>query len=321
MIALSSTLRSKVLLLLIALMLSIGVIRAQTPNAKPPTSQERIDHYLESIRVAEQNHLPQAEQGILWEQLALQYHVASDFHRSEDAYLRSLHLLKGAPSSRADYASALDNLASLYVIYGRLADAESARKQAIKVRQKMGSEADLGESVVHLADIAIMRRQFKQAERITEHGLQLLESSSSPPREGILSAFITLTYARCYRGHCAEGLINAKQAVAFANTHFPSDSTAEGFALETLGFAEWKNGAPQDGEKTMLHSIQLLREGLAPADPRLAGALLQYQAYLVEAHRSAEAQEIREQVTRMNSQAGVSCQGCVSVYSLSNSLR
>jgi tetratricopeptide (TPR) repeat protein len=321
MIALSSTRRSKVLLLLIVLMLSIGVIRAQTSNANTLASQERIDHYLELIRVAEQNALPQAEQGILWEQLALQYHVASDFHKAEDAYLRSLHLLKGAPASRADYASALDNLASLYLIYGRFADAESVRKQAIKVRQKMGSEADLGESLVHLADVAVMRRQFKQAERITVHGLQLLESSSSPPREGILSAFITLTYARCYRGRCAEGLVTAKQAVAFAHTQFPSDPTAEGFALETLGFAEWKNGAPQDGEKTMLHSIQLLREGLAPADPRLAGALLQYQSYLAEAHRSAEAQEISDQVARMNHQAGLSCQGCVSIYSLSNSLR
>lgn len=321
MIALSFSLRSKLFLLLIALMVSVGVVRAQTPDAHKPSSQERIAHDLESIRVAEQNHLPQAEQGILWEQLALEYQISTEFQKAEDAYLRALHLLKAAPSSRADYASALDNLASLYLIYSRTDDAESARKQAIKVRQKMGTPADNGESFVHLADVAIVRHQSKKAERLALHGLQLLESSSNPPREGILSAFITLTYARCFRGHCAEGLNNAKQALAFANTHFQADSTAHGFVLETLGFAEWKNGAPQDGERNMLRSIQLLRTGLAPADPRLAGALLQYQGYLVEAHRPAEAQEIREQVTRMTSQAGVYCQGCVSVYTLSNSLR
>ena len=116
MIASSSTLRSRVLLLLITLILSMGVLRAQTPNANTLTSQERIAHSLESIRAAEQNDLPKAEQGILWEQLALQYHVATDFQKAEDAYLRSLHLLKRAPASRADYASALDNLASLYLI-------------------------------------------------------------------------------------------------------------------------------------------------------------------------------------------------------------
>jgi hypothetical protein len=322
MIAFSSCLRSKVhVLLLIALIGSVGVVRAQKPDAHITTSQERIAHDLQLIRIGEQQHLPPAQQGILWEQLALEYHISTDFQKAEDAYLRALRLLKTAPSSREDYASALDSLSSLYLIYGRSDDAESARKQAIKVRQRMGNDADNGESLVHLADVAIVRHQFKKAERLALHGLRLLESSPNPQREGILSAFITLTYARCFRGHCQEGLINAKQALAFANTNFQSESTAHGFALETLGFAEWKSGSPQDGERAMLQSIQLLRRGLAPTDPRLAGALLQYKSYLEEAHRSAEAQEIREQVSRMTSQAGAACQACVSVYSLSNTLR
>jgi tetratricopeptide (TPR) repeat protein len=323
MIASFSTLRSKVhLFLLIALIVSVGVVYAQTPDARIPASQERIAHDLELIRIAEQEHLPQAQQGTLWEQLALEYHAATEFLKAEDAYLRALHLLKTTPSARADYASTLDNLSSLYLIYGRLDDAESARKQAIKVRQKLGTPAENGESEVHLADLAVVRHQFKKAERLSLQGLKMLESSLNPPRTGILSAFITLTYARCSRGHCGEGLMNAKQAVAFANKNFESESAAHGFALQTLGFAEWKSGAAQDGERTMLQAIQLLRTRLAPADPRLAGAMLQYQAYLVEAHRPAEAQEIREQVTRMTSHAGVYCQGCaVSVYSLSNTLR
>jgi hypothetical protein len=72
----------------------------------------------------------------------------------------------------------------------------------------------------------------------------------------------------------------------------------------------------------MLQAIQMLRTKLVPADPRLAGAMLQYRAYLLEANRQAEAQEINEEVTRMTRQAGVYCQGCaISVNSLSNTLR
>jgi tetratricopeptide (TPR) repeat protein len=323
MVALFSSLRSKLHpLLWIALIGSVGIVWAQTPDAHIATSQERITHDQDLIRIGEKQHLPPEQQGVLWEQLALEYHVATEFQKAEDAYLRALHLLKDAPSARADYAFTLDNLSSLYLIYGRLDDGESARKQAIKVRGKLGTPAENGESEVHLADLAIVRHQYKKAERLALRGLQMMESSSNPPKTGILSAFITLTYSRCSRGHCEEGLKNAKQAVAFANTHFESQSAAQGFALETLGFAEWKSGSPQDGETTMLRSIQLLRTRLAPADPRLAGALLQYQSYLVEAHRPAEAQEIRDQITRMNRQAGVYCQGCaVSVYSLSSTLR
>jgi tetratricopeptide (TPR) repeat protein len=231
-------------------------------------------------------------------------------------------LLEETPSARAEHASTLDDLSALYLIYGRLDDAESTRKEALKVRRKLANTVDDAMSEVHLAGIEIGRHQFKKAEKLAQHGLQVMESSSDPPRVGVLSAFITLTYARCSRGHCEEGLKNAKQAVAFASKTFDSDSAANGFALETLGFAEWKSGSPQDGERTMRQSIQLLRTRLAPADPRLTGALLQYQSYLVEVHRPAEAQEIHEQVTRMTRQAGVPCQGCtVSVYSLSNALR
>jgi tetratricopeptide (TPR) repeat protein len=323
MIALSSYLRLNLsLLLLITLILSVGVVWAQTSNAPIVSLQLRIAQDLELIRIAEQKHLPEAQQGALWEQLGLEYHAATEFSKAEEAYNRALRLLKTAPSARAEYASTLDDLASLYLIYGRSEDAERARKQALRMLRKLGDSTESAVSEVHLADIALARHQFKKAERLALRGLEEMNSSLNPPRAGMLSAYITLTYARCLRGHSAEGLMNAEQAVAFANKNFESESAASGFALETLGFAEWKSGATQDGEKAMLQAIQILRTKLPPADPRLAGAMLQYRAYLIEANRQAEAQEIRKQVTSMAGQTGVFCQGCtVSVYSLSNTLR
>jgi len=329
MIALSSYptyrpyIRLKVSLLLLTLLrLSVCVVGAQTSNPQIASSQARIAQDLGLIRIAEQEHLPQARQAALWAQLALEYQHATEFLNAEDAYNRSLHLLKTAPSARAEYAATLDNLASLYLIYGRVDDAESARKQALKARQKLGNLSDIAVSYVHLADIALARHQFKKAERLALRGIEEMESSVNPPSGEMLFGLIAITYARCSRGHCSVGLVSAEQAVALANRNFGSESAAVGFALDTLGFAEWKNGATQDGEKAMLHGIQILRTKLAPADPRLAGAMLQYSAYLIAANRKVEAQEIHEQVTRMTSQAGIFCPGCtVSVYSLSKTLR
>jgi tetratricopeptide (TPR) repeat protein len=323
MIVLSSYLRSKVyLLLLIAFLLNVDLVRAQTSDAQTAWPQARIAQDLELIRTADQNHLSEAQRAVLWKNLALHYHAASEFPKAEDAYNRALHLLKTAPSAQVEYASTLDDLASLYLTYDRLEDAESAMKQALKVRQKLGSPTELAVSKVHLADIALVRHQFKKAEGLAQRALEGMESSPNPPQTGMLSALITLTYARCSRGHCDEGLMNAKQAVDFARQNSESESVADGFALETLGFAEWKSGARQDGEKAMVQALQILRKNLTPADPRLAGAMLQYRSYLVEEHRQAEAQEINEQVTRMTRQAGVYCQGCaISVNSLSKTLR
>jgi tetratricopeptide (TPR) repeat protein len=307
------------LLLLTALSLRICVVWGQTSSPQIASSQARIAQDLELIRTAEQQHLPDTQRAALWTQLALEYQDAADFLKAEDAYNKSLRLLKTAPS---EYASILDNLASLYLSYDRLEDAESARKQALTVREKLGNLSDIAVSQVHLADIALVRRQFKKAERLALQGIQGLEVSLNPPKVVLLSGFMTLAYARCSRGHCGEGLRNAEQAVAFTNRNFEPESAATGFALETLGFAEWKSGAKQDGEKAMLQGIQILRTKLAAADPRLAGVMLQYRAYLIEANRLAEAQEIQKQVARMVSQAGIYCSGCaVSVYSLSNGSR
>jgi tetratricopeptide (TPR) repeat protein len=206
--AIFSSLRSKLcLLLLIALVLRVDVVRAQAPEAESSSSQARIAQDLQSIRTAEQQHLPPFQQAALWVQLALEYHLSTEFPKAEDAYLRALHLLGNAPSARADFASTLDNLSALYLIYGRLDDAERVRKQAIKVCQKLGNPAECGASEVHMADIALLRRDYKKAERIALHGLQMMESSSSPPRTGILSAFMTLAFARCSRGICEVVLV------------------------------------------------------------------------------------------------------------------
>ena len=310
------------LILLTALSLSVCVAWAQTSEPQSASSQARIAQDMELIHIAEQEHRPDAERGALWAQLASEYQYAAEFLKAEDAYNKSLHLLKTVPAARAEYAATLESLATLYLLYGRVDEAESIRKQALAVREKLGNPSDIGLSQIHLANVAIARRQFKKAERLALRGMEEMESSSNPPRAGMLSGLITVTYARCWRGHCGEGLMSAQQAVAFANSHFEPESAAVGFALETLGFAEWKNGAVQDGEKAMLHGIQILRTKLVPADPRLAGALLQYQDYLIATSRRVEAQEIHEEVERMTSQTGTFCSACtVSVYSLSKTLR
>jgi hypothetical protein len=312
----------KVNLLLLALLsMSGGIVRGQT-NPQIASRHSLIDQTQQSIRDAEQQHLTSVQQGILWGQLALEYQSIASFSKAEDAYHTSLRLLKTTPSARADYASALDDLSTLYMSFGRVDDSESAARQALAERQKVGRLSDIGLSQVHLAGIALVRRQFRKAEQLSQRGIQGLQSSSDPPRTGLLSGFMTLVYARCSRGHCQEAVTIAEQAVVFAENAFEPDSPATGFALETLGFAQWKSGSPQEGEKAMLQGIQILRAKLAADDPRLAGAMLQYRTYLIEAKRSAEAQDIQQQVKNMTREAGIYCSGCaISVHSLSNSVR
>src|SRR5882724_10453000 len=239
--------------LLIALSLSVGVVRAQTPEPQSASAQVRIARDMDLIQTAEQQHRPEAERGALWAKLASEYQYAAEFLKAEDAYNKSLHLLKAAPTAKAEYAATLESLSTLYLLYSRVDEAESVRKQALAVREKLGNSFEIGRSQILLANVAIARRQFKKAERLSLRGMEEMESSSNPPRAGILSGLITVTYAHCLRGHCDQGLTSAQQGLAFVNSNFVPESVAVGFALETLGFAEWKTGAGQEGEKAMLH--------------------------------------------------------------------
>jgi tetratricopeptide (TPR) repeat protein len=308
--------------LLLITALSLGSAVWGQTNPQIASRQARIDQIQQSIRNGEQHQLSPAQQGVMWVRLALEYQSIASFSKAEEAYNTSLRLLKTTPSARADYAAALDDLSTLYMSYGRMDDAESAIKQALAERKKLGKLSDIGLSQIHLADIALVRRQFKKAEQLAQRGIQGMQTASNPAPAGLLSGFMSLTYARCSMGRCQEGITSAKQAVAFAAKAFEPESPATGFALETLGFAQWKSGAPQDGEKSMLQGMQILRAKLAPDDPRLAGSMLQYRTYLLEANRQTEAQDIQQQVRSMTRQAGIACSGCaISVNSLSNGLR
>jgi len=310
------------LFLLIALCASIGPAWAQTPEPQVASSQMRIAQVLETIHIAEQQNRPAAELGAMWSQLGAEYHYAAEFLKAEDAYNHSLHLLKAVPEAREVYATTLEDLAALYLNFDRVDEAESVRKQALAIRKKLGNPQQVGISYAHLADVALARHQYKKAERLDLQAIAQMQSSTNPPRVGMLSALIAITYARCSQGNCNEGLSSAQQGVDFAYKRFDRDSAAVGFALETLGYAQWQTGNAQEGEKTMLQGIGILRITLVPADPRLNGALLQYEKYLTATNRRVEAQEVHSEVERTTKQAGLACSACtVSVYSLSKTLR
>ena len=181
------------LLLLSALSMGIFAVRAQSSTPLIAALQAHIAQDLELIRAGQQ--LPAVQRGALWARLAADYHKAGEFVKAEDAYNRSLHLLKNEPSARTQYASTLDDLASLLSesTYGRLDDAENVRKQALAVRKKLGDASDIGLSEVHLADIALARHQPQESrasgpERSSRPGVFF----QALPQAGMLSGFDTL---------------------------------------------------------------------------------------------------------------------------------
>jgi hypothetical protein len=70
----------------------------------------------------------------------------------------------------------------------------------------------------------------------------------------------------------------------------------------------------------MQRGVELLRAKMAPADPLLLGALIQYRGWLQAVHRKPEARRIDEEVAKEVGQWP--CVNCtVSAYGLANGFR
>ena len=94
----------------------------------------------------------------------------------------------------------LDNLATLYLSYDRVDDAENTAKQALMERKKLGELSEIGLSEIRLADVALVRRQYKKAEQQAQRALADMQSSPEPPITGVGTlAGLTTSGRRCRR--------------------------------------------------------------------------------------------------------------------------
>ena len=255
--------RTKALTLCIVL----SVCKNTRPQQFSTTAQKDIAQERHMIDLAEREHLPDAKVGSLWGRLASVYAAQADFARAEDAYFRSLRLLRNAPEAQKNYATVLDNLGVLYLTYNRRAEAEPYLKRSFAERRKQGDIVALAISQVHLAQVANADHKFKQAENLATEAQTNLTAAGDAGRAGLIGALVALTYARCERNKCAEGLQDAERAMDIARLIHPADSLPAGHVLMAMGFARWKTGDSQQAEKMMLEGVHIITTKNAPGAP------------------------------------------------------
>jgi tetratricopeptide (TPR) repeat protein len=303
-----------------ALCIALSICEHAQPQQVSVTEiKEHIDLDLRLIKVAENDRLSSAKRGYLWAKLASDYAQLADFARAEDAYSRSLQLLKDAPEAKANYATLLDNLGVLYLAYNRRDEAERYIKKAFAARREQGDIATIGISQLHLAEIALADHKFKEAEHLAAQANANLSAAGDAGRKGLIAALVALSYARCSRDNCAEGLHNAEQARELAHLVYPSDSLPIGHVLMAIGFAKWKTGDSQEAEKMMLEGIHIITTQNAPGTPYSRNALSEYRTFLAAMHRTRDVKRIDDQLAAMTPQPCTNC--TISVTTLSNAMR
>lgn len=320
--SLSQRLRSITLLAgLLPILFAPSELSAQTDAVSP---MQQIHDQLSLLHIREQAQASAYELGYRWALLGVEYTDASDFANSESAYNRSLQLLKvddasattDAPTT-ALYAAVLDQLGTLYRIYGRIPEALNCRRKALALRQQLGDPLEIARSKSHLAELALMSRKYKDALATANQAYESMTQLQDPRKADLPSTLIIRSYAECALHKCDRGLKDAQQALAISRKAFKADSVSVGAALIAVGSAELKSGATVDAANSVHQALQIFKLQFTAADPRLNYAMLLYRDCLLAQHLKREARDIDDQVSASNRQPPPSCPSCtVSVFGL-----
>ena len=278
--------------------------------------EERIAQEIALIHNGERNGLDPLKMGRLWAHLGIDYEDEAEFTKAESAYNHSLRILEALPAGLADYANVLDNLGSMYLMVGNLAEAERCSRNSLVVRERMGDKLQIARGRWHLAEVELGRRKAKEAQQISLAAYNEMVALNDPETKDLISVLITLAYAECFQSCADGGVAHARQAVALSRGASPADPILIGQALLALGNAEWKAGVGT-AERDMRESIEIFKAQEARGRVYVLGAMEQYRRYLDAVHRGPEAKQVAQEESQIRDEQSRGCPNCtVSVYGL-----
>lgn len=286
------------------------------PEGALSSTQQRIREQLAALNSREMANAPNRELGYRWTVLGYEYSKAGDFVNAENAYNRAVERLSLNPADTSLDAEALDQLGALYRIHGRIPESLNCRRKVLALREKIGDPAEIAQSQSHLAEVALVAKQYKEAYRGADGAYRAMAALESSKKSDLVSALVVRAYASCGLHRHSECLSDAQQVLGISRSAFPENSPEVSASLLALSYAQLRNGAASEAEDAARQGLAILKANLSPGDPRLRFALSQDRDCLQALHRKEEAREIDAQISAFDRSAQ-SCAFCtVSVSGL-----
>jgi tetratricopeptide (TPR) repeat protein len=286
---------------------------------------ERIDMLRTQIKTAEQQQAGAAEVGGLWLQLANRYVDMLEFPQAEDAFARSLRLLR-TPATQAAYAAALDGMGSLYLETGRLNDAGEYSRKSLEIYTALGDQMRAATLHDTIALVAFSGRHYREAEAEAALGVTEMQTVAKPDAGELVTAYLIHSYALCSQGRCSEALGDVDRAMAVAEANLRPEAIEMAGIWLARGYDRWKAGAPADAASAMSEALRIVRGHTELPQPALVGMELgvmrQYDAFLKGTHRKPQQKQLEAEMARLQAEQPPACDGCtVSVAALAPGLR
>jgi tetratricopeptide (TPR) repeat protein len=293
---------------------------AQSSTQTSQVLIQRIDTLRTQIKTAEQQHANAAEVGGMWVQLANRYQDQIEFAQAEDAFARSLRLLR-SPDTQAAYADALAGMGSLYIEMGRLHDGAEYSRQSLAIYTTLGD--GLHTATLHdtMALSLLLEHRYRESEVESAEGMTEMQALAKPDAGELITAYLLHSYAICNQGRCSEALGDVDRAMLMVESHEGPDSIEMAGVWLARGYDQWKAGTPDDADRAMGAALHILRGCTKLPQPLLdhlqLGVMRQYDAFLKGTHRKPQAKQLETEMARLEARQPQVCGDCtVSVAAL-----
>jgi tetratricopeptide (TPR) repeat protein len=244
------------------------------------------------------------QDGATWWRLAMLYQDTGRYGDAERAYSNAVGFLK--TGDRATLANAVDGMGTMYVETGRYAKAAPLEREALAIREEQNDSVGVGRSWMHLAMLSLGKHNVDDAARYAELAVERLvpaqtgnEDHNAATPEEKMSALINLSLARCAQGLCAAAIPELERAHTLAQASYQPESFPVAFTDFLLGYAHWKSGDARTAADLMKSGTTGMEAQLGWGHPTYISAMKQYEAFLKQTRRNAEAAEVRAKLAQI----------------------
>ena len=127
---------------------------------------------LEPIADSTDEELPAEQKGIAWNILGSAYQDLHHLDQARSCYEHSINLLRPIVAAQAQFASAVDNLGSVELEFGRFDNSERLRRKARQIYTRLGDHAGVARTSSNLAVVALRQGADGEARRYIRTALQ-----------------------------------------------------------------------------------------------------------------------------------------------------
>jgi tetratricopeptide (TPR) repeat protein len=230
--------------------------------------------------------------GKAWDILGLAYEDLGEFSLSQNAYEKSIRILRSDPDIR-NYASALSDFGGMYVAMDQLDIAQKLKVKALDHYEKAGDPSGIVRTSYDLAQIAFGRGRVPEGAKYLEQAIKEARFENDLDDEDWAAIASLQGWQADANGDHTNSIVKYEQALDLWRKLHGEEHPDTGWGLVLLGAADAEGGHSSAGLAEMKQGIAILGRTLGQKNPRYLSVEVTYARLLDKEGFHAEAARVK----------------------------